>query len=124
MRIRFGPPLDFSRYAGLAGDRFVERAVTDEIMYELMELSGREYVDIYAQKVKQPVRGQLAPPDARPPAGPVGGQAGGAGRGRGAGGEVVQAGQVAAAAGGSASASGPTASAERDDLVGHVGHPA
>ncbi|MGC5051861.1 lysophospholipid acyltransferase family protein [Micromonospora sp. DT48] len=52
VRIRFGPPLDFSRYAGLAGDRFVERAVTDEIMYELMELSGREYVDVYAQKLK------------------------------------------------------------------------
>jgi 1-acyl-sn-glycerol-3-phosphate acyltransferase len=52
VKIRFGKPLDFSRYAGLAGDRFVERAVTDEIMYELMELSGREYVDMYAQKVK------------------------------------------------------------------------
>lgn len=52
VRIRFGPPLDFSRYAGMAGDRFVERAVTDEIMYELMELSGREYVDMYAQKAK------------------------------------------------------------------------
>ncbi len=52
VRIRFGPALDFSRYAGMAGDRFVERAVTDEIMYELMELSGREYVDMYAQKVK------------------------------------------------------------------------
>jgi 1-acyl-sn-glycerol-3-phosphate acyltransferase len=52
VRIRFGPPIDFSRYAGMAGDRFVERAVTDEIMYELMELSGREYVDMYAAKVK------------------------------------------------------------------------
>jgi 1-acyl-sn-glycerol-3-phosphate acyltransferase len=52
VRIRFGAPLDFSRYAGMQGDRFVERAVTDEIMYELMELSGREYVDIYAQKAK------------------------------------------------------------------------
>ena len=52
VRIRFGPPLDFSRYAGMAGDRFIERAVTDEIMYELMELSGREYVDMYAQKAK------------------------------------------------------------------------
>ena len=50
--IRFGEPITFERYAGLAGDRFVERAVTDEIMYELMELSGREYVDVYAQKVK------------------------------------------------------------------------
>jgi 1-acyl-sn-glycerol-3-phosphate acyltransferase len=36
----------------MAGDRFIERAVTDEIMYELMEMSGREYVDMYAQKVK------------------------------------------------------------------------
>ncbi len=52
VRIRFGPPLRFGRYADRAGDRFVERAVTDEIMYELMVLSGREYVDIYAQKVK------------------------------------------------------------------------
>lgn len=52
VKIRFGPPMDFSRYAGMAGDRFVERAVTDEIMYRLMELSGREYVDVYAQKVK------------------------------------------------------------------------
>ncbi|MGW0218562.1 lysophospholipid acyltransferase family protein [Micromonospora chokoriensis] len=54
VRVRFGAPLDFSRYAGLAGDRFVERAVTDEVMYEVMELSGREYVDIYAQKFKTP----------------------------------------------------------------------
>jgi len=52
VRIRFGAPISFSRYAGMAGDRFIERAVTDEIMYELMELSGREYVDVYAQKVK------------------------------------------------------------------------
>jgi len=36
----------------MSGDRFIERAVTDEIMYELMQLSGREYIDIYAQKAK------------------------------------------------------------------------
>ena len=52
VRIRFGAPLDFTRHQGMAGDRFVERAVTDEIMYELMELSGREYVYLYAAKVK------------------------------------------------------------------------
>jgi 1-acyl-sn-glycerol-3-phosphate acyltransferase len=50
--VRFGAPLDFTRYEGLAGDRFVERSITDEIMYELMQLSGQEYVDIYAAKVK------------------------------------------------------------------------
>jgi len=51
-KIVFGAPLDFSRYHGMSGDRFIERAVTDEIMYELMQLSGREYIDIYAQKAK------------------------------------------------------------------------
>jgi 1-acyl-sn-glycerol-3-phosphate acyltransferase len=50
--IKFGKPLDFSRYEGMAGDRFVERSMTDEIMYELMQLSGQEYVDSYAAKVK------------------------------------------------------------------------
>jgi 1-acyl-sn-glycerol-3-phosphate acyltransferase len=53
IRIRLGAPLDFSRYDGLAGERFVERSITDEIMYALMELSGQEYVDVYAAKVKE-----------------------------------------------------------------------
>jgi 1-acyl-sn-glycerol-3-phosphate acyltransferase len=53
IRIKIGKPLDFSRYDGLAGDRFVERSITDEIMYALMELSGQEYVDVYAAKVKE-----------------------------------------------------------------------
>jgi 1-acyl-sn-glycerol-3-phosphate acyltransferase len=53
VEIRFGAPLDFSRYAGLAGDRFVERSIVDEIMYSLMELSGQEYVDRYATSVKE-----------------------------------------------------------------------
>src|SRR5882724_7563910 len=50
--VRFPPPLDFSRYYGLAQDRTVLRAVTDEIMYELMKLSGQEYVDEDAQRSK------------------------------------------------------------------------
>ncbi|WP_030300144.1 lysophospholipid acyltransferase family protein [Streptomyces katrae] len=50
--IRFGRPLDFSRYAGLEGERAVLRAVTDEIMYAVLELSGQEYVDRYAAEVK------------------------------------------------------------------------
>jgi len=65
VRITFGHPIDFSRYAGMAGDRFIERAVTDEIMYELMELSGREYVDVYAQKVKTQA---VEPADSNEPA--------------------------------------------------------
>lgn len=50
--IRFGEPMDFSRYAGLEGERAVLRAVTDEIMYAILELSGQEYVDRYAAEVK------------------------------------------------------------------------
>jgi 1-acyl-sn-glycerol-3-phosphate acyltransferase len=52
VRMRFGAPLDFSRYDRGRGDRFVERAITDEIMYELMTLSGRPYVDVYAASLK------------------------------------------------------------------------
>lgn len=54
--VRFGKPLDFSRYKGLESDRLVLRAVTDEIMYALMELSGQEYVDEYAQRAKTRLR--------------------------------------------------------------------
>ena len=50
--VKFGEPLDFSRYEGLSGDRFVERSITDEIMYEIMTLSGQEYVDVYGAQVK------------------------------------------------------------------------
>ncbi len=50
--IRIGIPLDFSRYEGMEGDRYVLRSITDEIMYELMKLSGQEYVDIYAKSMK------------------------------------------------------------------------
>ncbi|MGM0357903.1 lysophospholipid acyltransferase family protein [Streptomyces sp. ECR3] len=51
--IRIGWPLDFSRYQGMEHDRFVLRAVTDEVMYEIMRLSGQEYVDIYATAAKR-----------------------------------------------------------------------
>ena len=50
--VRYGKPLNFSRYAGLESDRLVLRAVTDEIMYAIMKLSGQEYVDEYAQRGK------------------------------------------------------------------------
>ncbi|MHC3820901.1 1-acyl-sn-glycerol-3-phosphate acyltransferase, partial [Streptomyces sp. DT9] len=50
--IRFGEPLDFSRYAGLENEKAAIRAVTDEIMYAILGLSGQEYVDEYAAKVK------------------------------------------------------------------------
>ncbi|GGV22255.1 1-acyl-sn-glycerol-3-phosphate acyltransferase [Streptomyces longisporoflavus] len=51
--IRFGAPLDFSRYAGMENEKAVLRAVTDEIMYAILGLSGQEYVDKYAAVVKE-----------------------------------------------------------------------
>jgi len=56
LSIRIGAPLDFSRYAGMEDDRLVLRSMTDEIMYELMALSGQEYVDVYASKAKELIR--------------------------------------------------------------------
>lgn len=53
--IRIGEPLDFSRYHGMDGDRFILRAVTDEVMYEIMKLSGQEYEDIYATAAKRQI---------------------------------------------------------------------
>ncbi|UEA58673.1 1-acyl-sn-glycerol-3-phosphate acyltransferase [Gordonia otitidis] len=54
VKVRIGKPLNFARYEGMQGNRFIERAVTDEIMYELMQLSGQQYVDIYAATLKDP----------------------------------------------------------------------
>jgi len=51
--IIFGEPLDFSRFEGLEGDRFILRSITDEIMYELSRISGQEYVDVYASSVRE-----------------------------------------------------------------------
>ncbi|MDO8384111.1 MAG: lysophospholipid acyltransferase family protein [Microbacterium sp.] len=47
-----GEPLDFSRFAGLEGDRYVLRSVTDEIMVALQRLGEQYYEDVYASTVK------------------------------------------------------------------------
>lgn len=56
--IRFGEPLDFSRYYNLEGDRFVLRSITDEIMVAINRLSDQEYVDVYASSVKSRVEAE------------------------------------------------------------------
>ncbi len=71
--VRFGEPLDFSRYEGLENDRFILRSITDEIMYEIMRLGGQEYVDIYAARAKELAKKggeDAAHPSAEPPADP------------------------------------------------------
>ena len=47
MAVRFGEPLEFSRYSGMEGSLPVLRSITDEIMYAISELSEQEYVDRY-----------------------------------------------------------------------------
>ena len=66
--IRFGRPLDFSRFEGMEHDRYVLRSVVDEIMYAIMELSGQEYVDRYAPDVKAELEHSGAPHHLRKPA--------------------------------------------------------
>lgn len=56
--IRFGAPMDFARYEGMEDDRFILRAVTDEIMYAILTLSGQEYVDQYASEAKAEAQAQ------------------------------------------------------------------
>jgi 1-acyl-sn-glycerol-3-phosphate acyltransferase len=53
VEIRFGKPLTFERSYETPADRFVLRSVTDEIMYEIMMLSGQEYVDDYGARIKR-----------------------------------------------------------------------
>ena len=53
--IRFGEPIDFcARYEDRLNDRLVLRQITDELMFEISQLSGQTYVDRYASR-------QLAP---------------------------------------------------------------
>jgi 1-acyl-sn-glycerol-3-phosphate acyltransferase len=53
--IRFGQPIDPKRFAGGENDRMVLRQITDEVMFELRELTGYEYDDTYATKKAEDV---------------------------------------------------------------------
>jgi 1-acyl-sn-glycerol-3-phosphate acyltransferase len=50
VRICFGEPIPLDHYAGRHDDRLALRDVADEVMYELAQLSGYEYVDTYATR--------------------------------------------------------------------------
>jgi 1-acyl-sn-glycerol-3-phosphate acyltransferase len=50
--VKFGKPLDFSRFAGMEGERAVLRSVTDQIIYRIKELSGQRYEDVYASTIR------------------------------------------------------------------------
>ena len=55
--IRVGKPIRVDRYRDCADDPMVLRQITDEVMFELRELSGQEYVNTYAARKKQAEEG-------------------------------------------------------------------
>ena len=58
--IRFGEPIDPARYSGREHDRMALRELTDEVMYEINELSGYVYVDTYATKSAEDIPTETA----------------------------------------------------------------
>ena len=68
--IIIGEPLDFSRFEGMEGDRYILRSITDEIMVALQRLGEQEYDDVYASTVKDRAKAPVAgaPDKAKAPA--------------------------------------------------------
>jgi 1-acyl-sn-glycerol-3-phosphate acyltransferase len=62
--IRFGRPIEPARFRARDGDPLLYREITDEVMFEIAQLSGQDYVHEYASK---PAKG--APPDQHDPMG-------------------------------------------------------
>jgi 1-acyl-sn-glycerol-3-phosphate acyltransferase len=58
--VRFGEPLDASRYLGYDVEHLALRELTDEVMYEIGELSGYEYVDTYMTKKAEDIPTDVA----------------------------------------------------------------
>ena len=52
--IRVGRPIDSARYADRAEDPMALRQLTDEVMFEIRELSGQDYVNTYAKRGESP----------------------------------------------------------------------
>lgn len=48
--VKFGRPIDPQRYAERGGDHLVLREMTDELMFEIRDLTGQEYRNVYATK--------------------------------------------------------------------------
>lgn len=53
VKIVFGEPMDFSEFAEQSKDPVVLRNITNAVMRALQDLSGQEYVDIYATKARE-----------------------------------------------------------------------
>jgi 1-acyl-sn-glycerol-3-phosphate acyltransferase len=51
--VRFGEPIDVTRYASRADQAVAPRQLTDDLMYEISQLSGQTYVDEYMLRPDQ-----------------------------------------------------------------------
>lgn len=58
--VKFGCPIDVTRFTGLEGDRMVLRQITDEVMFEVRDMSGQDYDDTYATKTAEDVPSEPA----------------------------------------------------------------
>lgn len=54
VHLRFGRPITVDRYADRNDDHLLCRQITDEVMYEIRNLSGQEYVNRYATRSVEP----------------------------------------------------------------------
>lgn len=57
--VAYGEPIDVRQYADQAKDPVVLRTITNQVMEALQQLSGQEYVDIYATKARE-MRAEVA----------------------------------------------------------------
>jgi len=60
MRVRIGRPVKVTRYLDRPDDRMVLRQIIDEVMFEIRELSGQNYVDTYATKRSEELPAETA----------------------------------------------------------------
>ena len=58
--IRFGRPIRPERYAGRDAEHLALRQMIDEVMFEIRELTGQDYVDAYATKKAESLPTEVA----------------------------------------------------------------
>jgi 1-acyl-sn-glycerol-3-phosphate acyltransferase len=60
VKVRFGRPINARHYDDRGDDRMRLRQIIDEVMYEIRELSGQDYVDEYATKKAESIPTETA----------------------------------------------------------------
>ena len=60
VHVRVRKPIQVARYKDRADDHMLLREITDELMFEIRELSGQEYVNEYATKKSETLPAETA----------------------------------------------------------------